>query len=50
MARQSKTPLERLQAEIDKCNKRNGCNYYCSEQRQKSAPSCVSMTKEWTTA
>lgn len=35
MTRQSKTPLQRLQAEIDKCNKRNGCNHYCSEQRQK---------------
>ena len=35
MTRQSKTPLERLQAEIDKCNKRNGCDYYCSAQRQK---------------
>ena len=35
MARQSKTPLERLQAQIDKCNNRNGCDYYCSEHRQK---------------
>ena len=35
MARQSKTPLERLQADIDNCNKRNGCDCYCSEQRQK---------------
>ena len=35
MARQSKTPLERLQAEIDRCNNRNGCDCYCSEQRQK---------------
>ena len=35
MARQSKTPLERLQAQIDNCNNCNGCNFYCSEQSQK---------------
>ena len=35
MARQSKTPLQRLQTQIDKCNNRNGCDSYCSEHRQK---------------
>lgn len=34
MARRAKTPLERLQAEIDRCNNRNGCDYYCSASRQ----------------
>ena len=38
MARQSKTPLERLQAQIDKCNNRNGCDSYCSKQWQKTCP------------
>ena len=35
MARQSKTPLQRLQAQIDNCNNCNGCDFYCSEQSQK---------------
>ena len=35
MVRQAKTHLQRLQAEIDRCNNRNGCDSYCSEQRQK---------------
>ena len=30
-----KTPLEKLQEAIDRCNNRNGCDCYCSEQRQK---------------
>ena len=30
-----KTPLEKLQEAIDRCNNRNGCDYYCSEHRQK---------------
>lgn len=34
MARQSKTPLQKLQAEIDRCNNRNGCDCYCSASRQ----------------
>ena len=34
MARQSKTPLEKLQTAIERCNNRNGCDYYCSASRQ----------------
>ena len=29
-----KTPLEKLQAAIDRCNNRNGCDCYCSASRQ----------------
>lgn len=38
MARQVKTPLGRLQADIDRCNNRQGCDAYCSQQWQKSCP------------
>ena len=29
-----KTPLEKLQEAIDRCNNRNGCDCYCSASRQ----------------
>lgn len=38
MARQSKTHLERLQAQIDQCNNHNGCDFYCSKNWQKICP------------
>ena len=35
MAIRAKTQLEKLQAAIDRCNNRNGCDCYCSASRQK---------------
>ena len=34
MTKPRKTTLGRLQADIDRCNKKNGCDAYCSKSNQ----------------
>lgn len=38
MTKPRKTILGRLQAEIDRCNKKNGCDAYCSKVNQGMCP------------
>lgn len=33
-----RTPLERIQREIDRCNRKDGCNARCSPAVQKKCP------------
>lgn len=33
-----KTPLDRLQKQIDRCNRKSGCNSKCSLEFQKKCP------------
>lgn len=33
-----KSPLTRLQEDIDRCNSKNGCDAYCSKSQQALCP------------
>ena len=49
----SKTPLEKLQKQIDKCNDKRGCDYFCSKAKQqecdllKAHAKRMSDCREW---
>ena len=38
MARKYKTPLAKLQEDIDRCNHHSGCDTYCSPEHQCMCP------------
>lgn len=41
MANNQKTPLTKIQEEIDRCNNKNGCNAYCSKAQQALCPKLI---------
>ena len=49
----SKTPLERIQKQIDKCNDKRGCDNCCSKEKQdecnllKAHAKRISDCREW---